>query len=474
MQTSKINFPSRRPFQLTQLGGAMVVVGFPFSISLSQLGLFLAIVGWIWWGVASRNASDLPYDTWRMPLRLPRELKLGLALYGAILLSLLINALQVESPMAFFKRGFHSEFRDVFLMSMAFWVLAYSNDERGRKNLYRWLKVTLVILIGGGLIAIFSRYRLAKIPWHIVNGWDVSAAVRYQHHAGTFLGGTPLGFHIYMPVGFMGTHLTYAALVCFVFPYLFFRVLDAFIEKPRSVFQRQNFIALIILGATAMILMLNNGRSALLGMLFAIICGFYYFTRVYWKTRVLRLAPILLAALLAFGALYMVSSKVHARFDKIVSSLTGETKHTDWQRTLLWQATMDLIKEYPVVGVGAGAFQPEIEKTTLAYSKKNPRIWHAYAIIQRGHAHNDIFHFQAIAGIAGALLYVLLFLSLLYRFFSSSASREEDYWKWGVVTLLAAGLFQCYFIDDEVLLPFWLFTGLALSGVRRFPLSLER
>ncbi len=268
--------PSRGGFRLSSFGGALAILTFPVSISLSQLGLVLALIGWVWWSVSLRRAGvpgPLPENTWRMPWLFPRELKFGLGIYGALLFSLIINAALTgfESPAnssesgigAAFTRagdflvaGLRDELKDVMLVLTAFWVLAYTSDERGRARVYRLVTGAAYVLVVSGFISIFSKFRLAKIPKHISSdGWDPAfwigtAAARLQHHAGSLFSGTSLQFDIFMPVGFMGTHLTYAALLGFVFPFLFFRVLHPFIENPRSILKpRIIFHGLVLLAA---------------------------------------------------------------------------------------------------------------------------------------------------------------------------------------------------------------------------------
>jgi hypothetical protein len=43
----------------------------------------------------------------------------------------------------------------------------------------------------------------------------------------------------------------------------------------------------------------------------------------------------------------------------------------------------------------------------------------------------------------------------------------REYWKFGPLALLFAGFFQCYFQDDETLLPFWIYFGFALACAPR-------
>jgi O-antigen ligase len=147
-----------------------------------------------------------------------------------------------------------------------------------------------------------------------------------------------------------------------------------------------------------------------------------------------------------------------------MTALTGEEKHTDYHRSFLWQGTLDIIEENPVIGVGPGAWNDAIDATVLGYSQEHPRLWYAYEIIQRGHAHNDLMHLVAIAGPLCGLVFLCFIGLYIYRALGPSSSLEYEFWKWGPLVVFFGGLYQCYFQDDEVLLPFWLLVGLALRG----------
>lgn len=458
-------------FRISEVGGALAIIGAPISISLSQAGYFLALIGWALWSLmgprteTERSALGMEH-TWTLRFHFPLPLKFAVGLYAVLSLSLLVNALGAQSPGAFIVRGLGAELKDLMLLPAAFWVLAYSQDERGRARLILFLKICLAVLLISGLIAIFSIFRLGKIPYHLKHGWTATALARFQHHAGTFfLGGRPV--HFYMPIGFMGTHLTYAALLGFFFPYLVLRVLDPFVRSPLRFLRRPPLLGVAALTAAGMILILNNGRSAIMGMLVAMGLGVVYFVRVHWGRRVLLLGIPAVAIVLVLAGLYTVSPRVHHRFDKIVASVLGQSKHTDWQRAFVWQGTMDIVARNPVLGIGPGAYKTEINRTIIGFSQQNPRLWYAYELTRRGHAHSDFFHFLTLGGVAAAAFFLAFIGALIMRVFRPSGRLMDDYWKWGALTLFAGSLFQCYLLDDEVLLPFWIMVGTALRMTER-------
>ena len=439
----------------------MAVLGFPVSVSLSQMGGFLALVGWGLMGVGRRQGSEgIP----EMPFHMSPVFYPILGLYAVLLVSLLFNGIQSDRAGAFILRGLRTEWKDLFLMPAALWVYSFTRDPRGQRDFLRWMELSIWIMLVGGFLAIFTEFRLSNIPYHLLHGWETTAKARFQHVVTTLPPLPVLGrVTLFMPVGFMNTHLTYAAQLSFVFPVLLYRVFDPFVqnEKPWPGVSYLKPLGMLLLAT--IILILNNGRSAIAGLLLALAVSLYVSVRLRWGWKTLRLlVPLLLLVLLALGV-YGVSSKIRNRVDQVVAPLVGEKKkHTDYQRAFLWQSVNAIVNENPYLGVGPGAFEEQVQKRTLEYSRHSPPLWYGYSVIQRGHAHNDIWHYLAIGGPGVAGLYLVFFGLLLYTLTGKGNDSPLHSWKWGLLTILGGGLLQCYFQDDEVLLPFWLLVGFAL------------
>ena len=451
-------------FQISTAGGFLAVVFFPVSVSLSQFGLFLAVAGWVLLTAHehfSKN-GNAEKDIWKMPFIFSGTLKAAFGIYAVIFISFMYRYFTEDNTSI--NNLFKSEFKDVLLISMALWTVAYASDERGRKRIHRWLIAALIILIVSGLVSIFSKYRLAKIPFHIIHGWEASAQARFQHHAGTMFSGTPFEVHLYIPIGIMNTHLTYAALLSFLLSGVFFWAIHRFITADSFRMKASSLMRMIPFILGGIILILNNGRSAIIGFIFSLIAGLYYYSRNYWKRRVLKfIYPSFFIFIILF-LVVVLSPRLGERFEHLLDSLSGKSKVTDYQRYFLWQASLDVIYENPFIGTGPGNFRNAVDERILQYSVETPSLWYAYSVIQRGHAHNDVLHLQAIAGMGAVFFYLLFFYLLVYRLLRPDRPIQNSWFLWGVLVMLPAGLFQCYFQDDEVLLPFWILAGLVLSN----------
>ncbi|MDH5656811.1 MAG: hypothetical protein OEZ34_12940, partial [Spirochaetia bacterium] len=174
--------PERLFFRISTAGGFIAIVFFSVSVSLSQFGLFLAVSGWIALNLYQKFSKKMieSENIWKMPFRFPHLLFPASGIYISLLFSYFINTLNGEMT----KHVFKTEVRDLFLIGAALWVISYSSDERGRERIFRWLKIAFWVTVTAGFFSIFSKYRLAKIPHHLIHGWEVSSLARFQHHAG--------------------------------------------------------------------------------------------------------------------------------------------------------------------------------------------------------------------------------------------------------------------------------------------------
>ncbi|MCB1139304.1 MAG: O-antigen ligase family protein [Leptospiraceae bacterium] len=463
--------------RLSFAGAALMILGTALSISLTSAGLVLAVIGWIWEILDSRKNAGT--QAWKIPY----PFLWGIALFGWLFLSLLIRsgaAWAGYSETAFMpsgnfsafvwhmEHGWNKEIKDAFLILAGLWTFSHSRDGKSRRWLLKWFLWAGIIMVVAGFASVFTEYRLAKIPQYIANNWQDSATARLQHHVGTIniRGWTQ---HLFMPIGFLNTHLTYAAIAGIFFLYLAFSLASLYVRSPLRALRSKGFwlraVALLVLG---IVLILNNGRSALLAIVLSALVGLYWFIRARWKKRaralwVPALSVIVLLTIAALGLLALDRSE--GRMREIATSLTGEEKHTDYQRLMVWDAAWKMALEHPVLGVGPGAFDESVRQDILDTGASRPHLYYPYALIQRGHAHNDLFNFSAIGGLPAALLFLCFWASVAYEILHQGGRAR--FWRFGLLIVFFGGWFQCFFLDDEVIIPFWALLGLVLPGKKR-------
>ena len=114
-------------------------------------------------------------------------------------------------------------------------------------------------------------------------------------------------------------------------------------------------------------------------------------------------ALVLLVAM-SFGAMFLTSSdELMQRFGQVQNDLGGgELADDRFDRRDLWQTTLKIMKDHPLLGVGFGAYQ-------FAY----PRYDQSSGLLRVEQAHNDYLQLLADTGLLGGLV-MLAFVILLF------------------------------------------------------------
>ena len=265
----------------------------------------------------------------------------------------------------------------------------------------------------------------------------------------------------------------------------------------------QQWTSLLIwagLWASGLILLAMNGsRSGQIGVLVSQILLLLYFGRKPIK-KILEpvqryLVPMAMVGLILASGLYLY----------LLDS--GTTRHTDFMRPLIWKGSFSIFLEHPMLGVGPGNFTDWFHRWASDFYLEYPRTMYFLEITPDSHAHNDLLHLLALGGLPGGILFLLL-VGGCFRALSGAMSEKEgglpleaqspasgsdsSISDSGIIEGLkissnarlrnlevslraalpgffVAGLSQCYFQDDEVVVVFWsfLFAAGALQFVRR-------
>jgi O-antigen ligase len=108
-----------------------------------------------------------------------------------------------------------------------------------------------------------------------------------------------------------------------------------------------------------------------------------------WMTAWMSLALLLIT-------IFVVPRTTWERIGTIDSEISGGTLS---KRTIIWTAGLDVYREHPIIGVGAGAFGPSV------YSRLDiPYV-----------AHNSYLSILVELGAVGAILFLLLFAELIWQ-----------------------------------------------------------
>jgi O-antigen ligase len=132
------------------------------------------------------------------------------------------------------------------------------------------------------------------------------------------------------------------------------------------------------------------------------------------------------------------------------------------ERFLLWETTWNMIRDYPLLGVGVGSYQ----RVQSGYIREDVDI-----PMTRTHSHNNLLQVTVERGVFALFLFIWLWYCILLEGF-------RRLWKWrrdrdfsfalvlgcltGALGFFLDGMFQNNFGDTEVIIIFWFMTGMML------------
>jgi len=218
---------------------------------------------------------------------------------------------------------------------------------------------------------------------------------------------------------------------------IFFIALLIAIKKNIENSYRSIFIIAALLGGVATLLSFSRGSilAMIIGLLLLIL----------FKSK----RPIIYAVsfIILIGS---VTAFTPGLLDRIEKRLEREYDlKKEMGRFYIWNNSLKLVKENPVLGVGNGNFQIE-------YAKYLPPDTEARK--KHVHAHNDLINFAALFGIPGMILYILIWLELfriLWRKWKTASDKSHNKSfilasLLGVIVFFVTSFTEATFVDEEV------------------------
>lgn len=464
---------------------ACAIVMMAISISMTQIFVGFTMLFFVlhlmgparssYGGAGAINSRSLK----RLP---PPPLVAGFLLFSLLLVSMLVHLTTGPNPLTYFGRAARGELSDLPLFLFGFIVYLIARDERDGLLLRQAIWIFALILILSGLVALFTEFRLAKILTG--HGFIPSVANRPQHPAFALF-----GIRLYRPIGFMNTRLTYAGLLVMILPFLLVHRmggqsphgqptdgpptdgqptdgLQTDDQRPDEANRQRNGIlravSPLLFLAGVLLLFMNNTRSAQLGMLPTTGAALLLLLPIRRKIF-LRFAGVLVIMVVLFLAGVIAAGRGERGLNLIRTVLLRDT---DAFRPIIWSGSGALIMEHPLFGVGPGNFEVKTLRWRDDFVLRHPRTWYFVQNTPRGHAHNDLLHLSAVGGLPAGLTFLAL-ISLIVLALQRSPPGIPTALLLGALALFPAGLFQCYFQDDEVIVLFWVLLAIALSRGNR-------
>ncbi len=218
----------------------------------------------------------------------------------------------------------------------------------------------------------------------------------------------------------------------------------AIVPAPRR-FRIASFAAGVLMMAP---LVMTFTRSSWLGLL----AGLLLMCLLQNRKMILAVAAVVVIFLaVAPGA---VTERARSAFDP--------SHPNNLERTYMWKAGIDIIRDHPFTGVG------DIDLGAVYERYRPPQSAQSH-----GHLHNNIIMFGATMGIPGVIVFLALFGTILAVELKIFHSAARDDWLARAVSLGAlgafagfqvSGLFEWNFGDAEVAMLLWITVGLSLAA----------
>ncbi|WP_061231129.1 O-antigen ligase family protein [Leptospira weilii] len=422
-------------------------LSFPQSVSVSQFFGGLTIVT----GFPLFFLDEESRKIWK------RVQNPFLTFFGIYILLFLSSLFHAENYSSFLKKFLkQSEFGDFWMLLLFPASFLIASQEKNQTILRRFLFASASIVILLGCISLFSEVRIGKF---VANGFKYAPGDRLQHFSGNI---GPI--KLYLPIGMMNTHLTFGGLLGLFLPGLFVDWFQSTKKKKNLVFVLKTLLVL----AGFIILFFNQSRSIWLGMfvvlLLLLLKGTFSIRKnpFHVSTKAKILAGIFfLGLLLSAGYLFKNSWLIQRSVSQIF-----EVHNTENQRYYIYKNTVPLIRKHWFAGIGGGNYKEFHWTESSKMIEKEEQLWYELYITPRGHAHNDLLHFLVTGGIIAGILFILFWGKLFDFFFQNDFNSLTGIpiLTIGILSLFTAGFFQCYLLDDEVVLPFFAFCGIFLGG----------
>lgn len=195
--------------------------------------------------------------------------------------------------------------------------------------------------------------------------------------------------------------------------FIIFITLSLFITNRGKIYHKIIYLLGFSLGLFALF---SHSRGAIVGFsigisLWAILIIFKNFS---WK----RIITAIIILLIVFSAFYSSDAIVN-RFDRVLNYQEDSSITT---RFNMWRASYNLIKENPLLGIGAGNFTPTAHRYFEEVMEEDP--WSS----RHQHPHNLYFQIPLEQGIISLIIFFILVYKAYYISFKNYLFFKEKSW----------------------------------------------
>jgi len=390
------------PNLVVKAGMAVLFFSIPFSISAMQTGLAIAILGAVW---ELMRGGALP----RTPLDLPVALFVALTFLSAALSGDPGNGMR--------------QFLGSWTVAGLYLVVGWTRNDAFFRRLMTLLFVSAAIVAAYGIVQHLTGSDLIR---------PESALESLEYGGGT----------VFFPRGAFSHYQTFS-----------------------------NVFFLLFCLSLAQAMLNRSGRERLVWMFLSLLIGtavFFTYTRGIWLAGLGAIVfqaafsgkRLAVAAVTVGGAALLavaLSSPVISSRAKTIVEVEGNV-----ERFLLWETTWNMVRDYPLLGVGVGNFQ----RVQSGYIRDEVRV-----PMSRTHSHNNLLQVAVERGVFGLFIFLWIWYVIVKEGFQVLWSlRKEKGSPYilvlgslaGMLGFFLDGLFQNNFGDTEVVILFWILAGVVM------------
>lgn len=231
------------------------------------------------------------------------------------------------------------------------------------------------------------------------------------------------------------------------------QIIFSLMQRPKG---RNKIFLISLLVFLFVSLILTNSRAAILGYFVSLLLMLFLSNKKYFNKA---LRYILVIAALAF---------ISSTFLDIFSQYFRVTRIFENTRYVIWDMTLDIIKQNPIFGVGPGAFRHHIYNNIpiMIGSWEENQIKWIYENAGTGHSHNFFLYKTSELGIIG-LIISLFFIGLIFKYgilLLRHFTKQEKQFKYVsmIIAVLTGLLIRGFFESTGILTYGWLTRDLPL------------
>ncbi len=160
----------------------------------------------------------------------------------------------------------------------------------------------------------------------------------------------------------------------------------------------------------------------------------------------------LVASVVLMAVLALVSQLGSAKFDQFTELSDRSSSSV---RLQIYEVSVDLIKENPLLGIGLGQFQQQYQENVIEILGQEPFEWNM------PHSHNILLAFWLNMGLMGLVAFVWLCWKAL-PWLLEQDKKERRIAALMLVVILAHGMFDVPYFKNDLSFQFWLLMAILL------------